>query len=236
VGGSIHIERRFRHHRQRLDAGIHHSVHLQNAWHKYGGDKFEFSILEIVNGVEQLTNREQYWLDKLDAYRNGYNERPKAERNIGRIYSDETLTKLSATHRRLHMEGLHPNSKLNPAQVTEIKQLIADGTPTRSIADAYDIAISTIHGIAHGAYWADVPGPMLSPEELRQRGHRNLQHAHSKLTFEDIRAIRIRIAAGEPRRYIAKDYNMTPENVWHISRGKTWKNAPGPIQPSTPRA
>jgi len=36
IGSSCDIERRWRHHRQNLNKGIHHCIHLQRAWNKYG--------------------------------------------------------------------------------------------------------------------------------------------------------------------------------------------------------
>jgi hypothetical protein len=40
---------------------------LQNAWNKYGEDNFYFSVLELVPDKDKLIEREQYWIDKLNA-------------------------------------------------------------------------------------------------------------------------------------------------------------------------
>ena len=70
-------------HVYKLKKNIHYNQHLQNAWNKYGADVFEFYILEKVEDVNDLTAREQYWIDKLDAYNDGYNKRELAESNRG---------------------------------------------------------------------------------------------------------------------------------------------------------
>lgn len=45
---------------------------LYNAMQLYGHDKFVVSTLEICSG-EQLSEREQYYIQKYDTYNNGYN-------------------------------------------------------------------------------------------------------------------------------------------------------------------
>lgn len=49
--------------------------HIQNAWNKYGEENFEFFVLEVVEDVNKILEREQYWIEGLDV-RNpekGYN-------------------------------------------------------------------------------------------------------------------------------------------------------------------
>src|SRR6185295_18629845 len=50
-------------HRRRLRQKTHHNIHLQQAWNKYGEEKFEFSVLELVE-VSTLLQVEQTWIDK----------------------------------------------------------------------------------------------------------------------------------------------------------------------------
>lgn len=75
IGSSKNIENRWKQHKTLLKVGKHHSRHLQYAWDKYGEDSFSFCILEEVLQPEELFNREQYWMDKLQSYNpeNGYN-------------------------------------------------------------------------------------------------------------------------------------------------------------------
>lgn len=69
VGQSRHIEQRFREHKN--------SSYLQNtafskALKEYGVDNFTFSILEECK-IEELDEREIYWINKLNTYNKGYN-------------------------------------------------------------------------------------------------------------------------------------------------------------------
>jgi len=77
VGMSVDVESRIRRHRQELDKNKHPSIHLQNAWNKYGAENFEFGIIEECSN-EVLAGREKYWVSflKVEDRRFGYNQKP----------------------------------------------------------------------------------------------------------------------------------------------------------------
>ena len=62
IGSSNNLKRRWMHHKTYLNNGYHTNVHLQNAWNKYGKEKFEFSIIEETT-EDLLLEREQHYLD-----------------------------------------------------------------------------------------------------------------------------------------------------------------------------
>lgn len=62
IGSSVRIKQRWRNHRSDLRGNRHHSVHLQNAWNKYGEAAFVHSIIEECS-KETLLEREQYYMD-----------------------------------------------------------------------------------------------------------------------------------------------------------------------------
>ena len=69
IGSSVDIEKRFNSHRKKLIAGTHNNKHLQNAWNKYGEDSFEFFVLEEVPNINELRNRETYYLQSTEPSR-----------------------------------------------------------------------------------------------------------------------------------------------------------------------
>lgn len=73
VGSSGRFRVRKAEHVRHLNQKKHHSSKLQNAWNKYGGDSFQFEVLETVENLNDLKDREQFWIDSLDSYFNGYN-------------------------------------------------------------------------------------------------------------------------------------------------------------------
>jgi group I intron endonuclease len=102
IGSTVRTDPRKRwwRHTKDLRSNIHHSRHLQRAWNKYGGDKFQFKIVEIVDDekiliVEQhyLDDRKKNYLSKLN-----YNECWIAGNCVGRKFSKETIQKLKQSH------------------------------------------------------------------------------------------------------------------------------------------
>lgn len=95
VGSSIKIRNRMNTHVSHMNKNKHDNRYLQNSWNKYGSDNFTFSVIEILTNVEKLIEREQYWIDKLNACDKnvGYNILPLAGSFAGRVQSDEEKLK-----------------------------------------------------------------------------------------------------------------------------------------------
>lgn len=82
IGSAMNFRKRWKTHQWQLKKGKHHSPKLQRAWDKYGTENFQFEIIEECS-IENLLTKEQIWIDFYDAFKNGYNCRPKAENNLG---------------------------------------------------------------------------------------------------------------------------------------------------------
>jgi hypothetical protein len=95
IGSSVDIFKRFREHKHSLLKNKHRSPKLQNSYNIHGASCFIFELIELVICKNELLEREQFYIDAFDSYHNGYNSRPKAEANYGRIVSDETKKKIS---------------------------------------------------------------------------------------------------------------------------------------------
>ena len=64
---------RYKQHLTKLRCGKHHCQHLQRAYEKYGDDNFSFEIIENVVDKSLLLDREAFYIEKYNAYINGYN-------------------------------------------------------------------------------------------------------------------------------------------------------------------
>lgn len=74
IGSSINIEERWKNHRRMLEQNKHHSSKLQRAYNKLKDKNIlQYSIVETVDNLDKLKDREQYWIDYYDAYHSGYN-------------------------------------------------------------------------------------------------------------------------------------------------------------------
>jgi group I intron endonuclease len=112
VGSTYDCVRRESQHRSNLNKGKHYSRHLQNAWNKYGADAFVWSVLEYVplDGLTKaeakplLLGREQHYIDVYDTVQSGFNQRLKAESNLGIKYSAEAIATHAEGHRRKYKD------------------------------------------------------------------------------------------------------------------------------------
>lgn len=69
IGSTNNVKKRFDTHICNLRNKTHHNKHLQNAWNKYGEDKFEFEIIEECEDSIKF-QKEQKYIDKYKYYWN----------------------------------------------------------------------------------------------------------------------------------------------------------------------
>lgn len=72
IGQTYSLKYRWKRHKSDLKNNCHSNKHLQNAWNKYGKDAFQFSIIELCP-IEELSNKEKYWIQYYDTFNSGYN-------------------------------------------------------------------------------------------------------------------------------------------------------------------
>lgn len=101
VGSSFRLKARWKQHTSHLKRHAHCNQYLQRSWDKHGAENFVFDVLEEVVGKANLTAREQYWMDTLNAYHEGggLNVLPTASSTLGYKASAETRAKLSKVHK-----------------------------------------------------------------------------------------------------------------------------------------
>lgn len=73
VGSSVNVNSRLSQHKHQLKKKIHPNQKLQNAVNKYSLHNFKFSILEPVNDIDSLKDKERFWIDSLNSRDDGYN-------------------------------------------------------------------------------------------------------------------------------------------------------------------
>lgn len=98
VGSTVNLYNRKSQHFSSLMTNCHKNPYLQNAFNKYGINTFKFEVLEYVEDVDKLIEREQYYLDiYFDNKNKCYNVLPTAGSPLGVKHSDETKLKLAIT-------------------------------------------------------------------------------------------------------------------------------------------
>lgn len=97
IGSSSNIGIRFKNHISELKSNRHQNQRLQNHFNKYGETDLQFSIL-LGCDKDDLIRIEQYFIDSYNPFFNIC----KTAGNINRIYSEETLKKMSESHKGLN--------------------------------------------------------------------------------------------------------------------------------------
>lgn len=115
MGSSCSVLDRWSAHRRKLRKGVHHSIHLQRAWDKYGEVAFLFTMLITVE-EDRLRSTEQ---EVLDWYRPRYNVSRLSTGfapGVPRPWSSDRRA-TSATRSRAYWAeiaagGVHPKSRI----------------------------------------------------------------------------------------------------------------------------
>jgi len=97
VGSAMDVWKRREEHRRNLLKGDHCNPHLQSAWDKYSGIRFEFAVLEYCPEAS-LVEREQFYIDDMKATDRifGFNMSPVAGSQRGIKYGAEVRARRSA--------------------------------------------------------------------------------------------------------------------------------------------
>lgn len=105
---------RYRHHLSESRGGSTFILH--NAIRKYGSDKFSVTLLETVDSIDSLKEREKFWISALDSTNRdkGYNMTEGGDGTFGRLHSDITKDKI-----REKALG-RTNPKSNPVKITNL--------------------------------------------------------------------------------------------------------------------
>lgn len=114
VGQTNSLQKRKKEHLQALKNHRHGNSHFQRAWDLHGEYNYEWQVVETCP-LEELDELEIYWIDRYDAFRDGYNNTVGGGGARGFKHSEESKEK-----RRERMLG--PNNpmygrtgSLNPA-------------------------------------------------------------------------------------------------------------------------
>jgi group I intron endonuclease len=150
IGQAQNIYVRWLNHKSALKRGNHENSYLQRAWNTYNEEDFKFSILEKCS-LEDLAQREQYWMDKTQCYikEYGYNLNPSSTENpmLGRTHTPEAKAKISAAAkgRKMSKSNFEALMKANKGvakpskNLTKKKSRKVDTSKARNIKYEYHI-------------------------------------------------------------------------------------------------
>lgn len=203
IGMSHDIKKRWKRHKANANnpESREYNKALYRAFRKYGVANFSFTIVELVDDLTLLPEREKFWISYYNSYKNGYNE------TIG----GEGVKGVSGER--------HANHSLDRSDVIDIR--IRWSKRKESVQQIYidykdKISKTGFKKIYSWQTWKDVL-PELNTEEnrtwhrLNGKAYSNPgeKNGRSKLSDEDVKIIRERFHNGETVQVIYQDYKYT---------------------------
>jgi len=123
IGSATNLRTRWAVHTYDLRNNKHGNKHLQYSWNKYGGRFFVFEVLEEVSVLEQLVDREQFYLDSFrESGKELYNISERAGSQLGFRHSEESRRKMSQA-RAGRINGPH-----SPERIANISKALKGRT------------------------------------------------------------------------------------------------------------
>jgi group I intron endonuclease len=139
IGCAVDYKRRFIEHKSKLKLNKHYNNYLQRNWNKYGGENFEYIIIEICEKC-QLKQKEILWIKyyRSDNSFYGFNgtkggdgslghivsevsRRKMSEKAKGRIVSEETRKNISESHKGIISHAI-PHSEETKIKISKSKK------------------------------------------------------------------------------------------------------------------
>lgn len=248
VGSAVRFNSRWRLHKTQLAEGKHHSVVMQRAWDKYGEAAFEFkkllvcakadllwfgqraldvlkpayNICKVAGSVLGYRHTDEFKAEASaraagNTHRRGRKESPeyceqaKRSRAMRKncAHSEETKAKIAAAHRgrtiseerKEHLRKLNTGKKQSAETIEKRMQKLRGRTRP---AEAIEKTRQALIGYKH-------------TDATRLANSRS----KTKLSEDDVREIRRRVAGGESQSSVAKDFGLSQSGVCSIHKRKT---------------
>lgn len=210
IGLSTKVEERWKYHQSPYNQQRESYKSLYKAFEKYGIENFTFEILEECS-IQELGEKEKYYIAKYDTYKNGYNMTTGGEDNIG---------------------SAHPNHKLTDEDIINIRTRYNNLERRKEVYELYKdrIGESGFGKIWKGESWQHIMPEVYTPENkefhLHNTGNKGSSNGRSRLTEDDVRAIRIRRKNGEQLKNVYEDYKdkLTKGSFTNVWSYQNWKD------------
>lgn len=223
IGQSINIKQRFITNHQydfNNPKNSSYNTKFYQALRKYGWNNFAVLVLEQCD-KNQLDEREIYYIDKYNTFKEGYNSTIGGQYWTSKIHSQEIEEKRRQTREKnqsLKSEN-HPRAKLTNEEVALIRKRYINGETIDIIYEDYKNIYSdkrTFTNIVLGRTYKNVGCIPLKE---------NIRHTNSKLTTDQIRNIRKEYQKGKiSYDKLGQKYGVSGTAIQKIIKKITYKH------------
>lgn len=220
IGQSKNIYKRYhQHHKYEYKNEQRSDFHLYQAMRKYGLHNFMIEVVELCS-EDILDEREQYWIQYYNSFKEGYNMTEGGQNFSSNIFSEETKNKRKQTlelNSSLKGEN-HPRAKISDNEVILIRQRYKDGESVSQIYQDYKNIYKNeemIRQIVLGVHYKCVGNIPSKKEKNLQRG---------KFTEKEIIEIREKYYLQEyTQTALSKEYGVSSSTIKDIVNRTNYK-------------
>jgi group I intron endonuclease len=220
IGSAVSISGRWNNHIRTASDGKHHNRHFQNAWSKYKAEAFVFEILEMIEDVTLLIEREQHWMNfySVTDPTKGFNIAPRAGSQLGLKFPESSKLKMAK-----RMAG----KKLPQWWRERIAKSLTGKTRPQSVKDALSkwhtgrkrtpeqcarMSASQI-GIVRTDEWRSNLSKALSGVKKNAEHVRKMAQKHRRLSDEQVSEIVESFKHGATTAGLAREYGLSQQTV-----------------------
>lgn len=142
VNGKIYIGQTTRSLKVRMQEHARHSESaFDKAIQKHGIENFEFEVIDTANSIDELNQKEIYWIEYYNSYRgNGYNSCIGGENTIGFKHTEQSKAKMSVAKKKMYIGSNNPF--YHKHHLKEARQKMSEKRKGRVLSDEWKQRIS----------------------------------------------------------------------------------------------
>lgn len=189
------------------------NYHFLNAIRKYGWENFSWDIVEegLYESIEELREKEVYWISLFDSFISGYNSTIGGEGVIGFDHSGENNSR----------------ALLKEEEVLQILDLLNTNEKTiREIAEMFNVGNHVVSRINSGRSWSHLyeESPLQQGRQMLHADVSGQRNAKAQLTDKQVYEIKHKLTNGSTRREIMDEYDISYQLIQRIIRGVHWSH------------
>lgn len=212
IGECTNFYKRYGRHLSQLCNNKHFNKKLQNFANKYGVDKLEFDILEVVD--DNKIDREIFYIQQYDSIKNGFNI----------ILDSRTMAHVSNEDRKkgyIKLKGIYRDENFCNKVKEGLKEYYKNNPKKSRAKWSEERRLNRIEYIkSHPERYAN----RKPSSGNKTNHHRGQDSVFTNLTDDIVYQIKLNIKNGIKRSKTIEQFNITVNIYKDIQRGKTWKH------------